>query len=238
MWEAQIDDRKLTFRLIGINNQNFLMQDEQTKSWWQQVTGEAILGPLKGRRLRPVEHDELTFDLWRAERPRGRVLRPDDNAGWKEFSDGWEEETARMPVVTRAEPDDVLAPRDVVIGIEMDGAAKAYPLRALEKQSPIVDTLGATPIVLMLGADQKSVRAFEATIDGAPIEFFAKADDAPDAPFALTDARTGSVWDFTGRAIGGPLTGRQLKKIPVLKDYWFDWKLYHPRTQAYVIGAQ
>jgi hypothetical protein len=51
VWSSAIDGRVLTFRLVGINNQNFVMQDDQTGSWWQQVSGEAILGPLKGRRL-------------------------------------------------------------------------------------------------------------------------------------------------------------------------------------------
>ena len=51
MWSSAIDGRVLTFRLVGINNQNFVMQDDQTGSWWQQVSGEAILGPLKGLSL-------------------------------------------------------------------------------------------------------------------------------------------------------------------------------------------
>ena len=54
MWETTIDGRTLHFHLAGINNQNFIMRDEETGSWWQQVSGEAMLGPLKGRRLKPV----------------------------------------------------------------------------------------------------------------------------------------------------------------------------------------
>ena len=42
-----VDGRRLTFRLAGINNQNFIMRDEQTGTWWQQVSGLAIHGPLK-----------------------------------------------------------------------------------------------------------------------------------------------------------------------------------------------
>ena len=54
------------------------MQDDETGTWWQQVSGEAILGPLKGRRLALVPSDQLTFGMWAAEAPNGRVLRPDD----------------------------------------------------------------------------------------------------------------------------------------------------------------
>ena len=72
-----MDGKRLTFRLAGINNQNFVMEDLETGSWWQQVTGAAFLGPLKGRRLTPIEYDQLTFATWRSESPGGRVLRPD-----------------------------------------------------------------------------------------------------------------------------------------------------------------
>ena len=67
----------LSFHLVGINNQNFVMQDAQTGTWWQQVSGEAILGPLKGRQLTLVPFDHLTFAAWREEAPNGRVLAPD-----------------------------------------------------------------------------------------------------------------------------------------------------------------
>ncbi len=75
-----MDGRTLHFHLNGINNQNFIMRDEETGSWWQQVSGEAIFGPLKGKKLKAVAMDELSFALWKREHPAGRVLRPDPRA--------------------------------------------------------------------------------------------------------------------------------------------------------------
>ena len=46
--------RVLNFYLAGINNQNFLMRDKETGTWWQQITGKAIFGPLKGAALELV----------------------------------------------------------------------------------------------------------------------------------------------------------------------------------------
>lgn len=235
MWESEVEGRRLNFRLAGINNQNFIMQDEQTGSWWQQVSGEAILGPLKGKRLASVFHDELTFDVWKREQPSGRVLRPDDSRPWKKFSENWEEKTARMPVVTPSDEGEPFPPRTTVVGLSLNGAAKAYPLSAVERQSPVVDNVGGVPVLIVMGDDGKSVRAFEATVGGERAEFFARPGSKP---LALTDAKTGSVWDFTGRAVEGPLAGQELKKVPLLKDYWFDWKTYNPRTQVYRIGDQ
>jgi hypothetical protein len=196
-----VGGRRLSFRLAGINNQNFIMQDEETGSWWQQVSGECILGPLKGRRLRSVPHDELTFGLWRREHPSGRVLRPDERVAARYAPADWEARMTKVPVVTPS-ADERLAPRDLVVGLEAGGKAKAYPFDALLKHSPVVDTVGGVPVLVVVGEDGKSVRAFERTAGGRASEFFAKPGRTP---LRLVDAETGSEWDFTGAAVAGPL---------------------------------
>ena len=211
------------------------MRDEETGSWWQQVTGEAIFGPFKGQRLRSVIHDELTFGLWKREKPAGRVLRPDEavaRAG-KYAPANWEERMTKVPVTTSQSLDAALDPRALVVGVTINGASRAYPFEALLKQSPILDDLGGVPIFIAVGDDKKSVRAFEREIDGRKLEFFSKQGTSS---FLLVDAETGSEWDFTGKAVSGTLGGRQLKKIPLLNDYWFDWKTYNPGTTLYQLA--
>ena len=237
MWETTVDGRVLHFRLWGINNQNFIMRDEETGSWWQQVTGEAILGPLKGQRLRQVFHDELTYGLWKREQPQGRVLRPDEQierAGKYPTAD-WDTRMSRVPVATSKGTDPALEPRTLVVGVEAGGASKAYPFDAVLRQSPILDTVGGVPIFIVVGEDEKSVRAYERTVEGRKLEFFVKPDTSP---LVLVDAETGSLWDFAGRATSGALAGRVLNRVAVLNDYWFDWKAYHPETLVYKLGAR
>lgn len=211
------------------------MRDEETGSWWQQVSGEAIQGRLKGQKLEAVDLDEVSFRLWKRENPNGRVLRPDEKilAAGKYESADWESEVGKMPVATSAKLDDTLEPRALVVGVVAGGKAKAYPFSAIEKQSPILDSLGGKDIVVLLGEDKKSVRAFERTVDGKRLEFFVKPDSSE-----LVDAETGSTWDFSGKALKGELTGKQLQRINVLKDYWFDWQSYNPETQLYRLGAR
>ena len=213
------------------------MRDEETGSWWQQVTGEAIHGPLKGEKLRPVFHDELTFALWKAEQPNGRVLRPEESllrAG-KYAPANWEERMTRVPVTTAATIDKALEPRALVVGVRIDKASRAYPLDALLKQSPIVDELNGVGVLILLGEDKKSVRAFERVIDGRQLELLQKPNVSP---LRLVDAQTASEWDFSGTAVSGTLAGKKLKKIPVLNDYWFDWKTYNPGTTVYQLGGR
>jgi len=206
------------------------MQDDETGSWWQQVTGEAIFGSSKGQRLKPVPHDELSFSLWKQEHPDGRVLLPDDSKPWKQFSEDWEEHTARLPVLAALNPDTSLSARTQIVGIKVGTVAKAYPLSTIQEQNPILDYIGDTPVIIVVAEDKKSVRAFERRVEGRELEFFAESDSQP---LRLVDAQTGSEWDFTGKAVTGPHAGRKLKQIYSLNDYWFDWKAYNPDTEIY-----
>ena len=209
------------------------MRDEETSSWWQQISGEAIQGKLKGQKLVAVDLDELTYGVWKRENPNGRILRPDEKilATNKYESANWEAEVGKMPVRINAKIEETFEPRTLIVGIKIGDKAKAYPFSALEKQSPIIDKIGETDIVILLAEDEKSVRAFERNVEGKLLELLRKPDSNE-----LVDAETGSLWDFSGKAISGALTGKQLKKIVVLKDYWFDWKTYNPNTLVYQLG--
>jgi hypothetical protein len=225
----------LHFRLAGINNQNFIMRDDETGTWWQQVSGKATQGPLKGKQLKGVFHDEISFSIWKREQPQGRVLKPDERilASNQYAKSDWETSVGAMRVVDGTDVDQRLAPRTLVVGVSAGGKSVAYPLTALQKQSPIIDTVGSVPIVIVLGDDKRSVRAFERTVDGRRLEFFQKTENNE---FQLIDAETGSTWNFEGKATSGPLSGRELKKVFVLEDYWFDWRIYHPDTTIYTLG--
>ena len=225
-----MDGRKLSFHLAGINNQNFIMRDEETGSWWQQVTGEAVFGPLKGRRLKQVAHDEISFATWKREQPGGRVLKPDERVADKYASKDWEEEIARLPVVTPSAEGDAIAPRELVLGIEINDASKAYKFSDLKIQAPLLDSVGGLPVMIVMDEERRSARVFDRTVDGRAMEFFLKPAIAP---LRLVDSETGSEWDFSGKAVSGPLAGRSLRRLTALSDYWFDWKAYHPDTTVY-----
>jgi len=235
VWTRTVNGRALHFYLAGINNQNFLMRDTETGTWWQQITGKAIYGPLKGAALNLVLSDEITFGEWRSEFPGGQVLAPVPRYV-KEYDDNWEPEVAKLPVVINF-PGTELKSRDVVIGVTVAGAARAYPWETFAKQSPIVDRVNGTPLLLVLGPDGKSFRVFVSRIDGSDAEFFLNtaAGDASDAKpgWALLDTTTTSQWNFQGCAISGPSSGKCLDRVPALKDYWFDWRNYHPGTTVY-----
>jgi hypothetical protein len=223
-----VDGRTLTFRLIGINNQNFLMEDRETGSWWQQITGRAILGPLKGRQLTSVLHDEVTFGLWKREHPRGRVLALD--ARQSQIKSTWETGIAKARVVTPARKGDTLQARTLVVGLVVDGEARAYPRELLKKSRVLLDELNGTRLAIITGGDGLSVRAFALDLDGQRLELL---DRVGSSPARYLDAQTGSEWDISGAAVAGPLAGTRLRRLPLVSDFWFDWRTHNPRTTVY-----
>jgi hypothetical protein len=227
VWKSTVGGRALHFELAGINNQNFIMRDRETGSWWQQVSGLAIHGPLAGQSLEPMPWDEVTFAVFRDEHPAAGVLLPSDGHAGDYAPADWEAEIAEYPTVGEADPDAPLEPRDLVVGIAAGGAARAYRWTDLDPARPLADRVGGTPVLLVLHPDGLSLRCFDRRLDGETHDLFLEPGSDPPV---LLDAATGSAWDFSGRATAGPLRGRRLGRIACLKDYWFDWVGYHPGT--------
>lgn len=232
MWKRVAKGQELHFYLAGINNQNFLMRDRETGSWWQQVTGRAISGPLAGSALELVANDELTFGLWKAESQQGLVLAP--VAGHeKDYEQGWEKEVAKYPVPVTF-PGQGLADRDIVLGITANGHARAFPLDRVRGANPVEDRVGGVPVALVTGPDGQSVRAFRSQWNGIDLELYRDAQkrDAGIQQWRLIDSQ-GNTLNFAGCATSGPAQGLCLEKINYLKDFWFDWKNYNPQTTVY-----
>ena len=121
-----------------------------------------------------------------------------------------------------------------MVGVEHNGAARAYVLDRLLTQKLVQDIVGGTPIIVVVGPDNKSIRVFESTIKnfaGIP-DFYRQPGTNPANPI-LMDSATGSAWTFKGCAVNGPAAGQCLRPLPALKDYWFDWQLYHPNTTVH-----
>ena len=227
MWGRRVDGLTLTFHLAGINNQNFLMRDEETGSYWQQISGRAISGPLSGEALELIPSDELSLSLWKTEQPRGTVLR-DVAAYAPEYAKpDWDVKMKKAPTVLNYSQRG-LAPRDLMLGIDAFGASRAFPYEDVVKQKLVRDHVGSEPVVLVLGPDNQSVRAFHARLAGTaiPPEFYRTEE-------GMMDDATGSRWNFQGCAIDGKAKGTCLESIYLIKDYWFDWRHYHPNTTVY-----
>lgn len=206
------------------------MRDEQTGSYWQQITGRAVSGPLAGHTLRLVAADEISFNTWRSEEPNGTVLQ-DAPAYRRDYApEYWDVQMAKVPVVISYAQAGIKA-RDLMLGISAFGESRAYPYRTVLQQKLVQDYIGPEPVLLVVAGDNRSVRAFDrklAGLSGDPAFYRLGERNA-----LLMDADTGSRWDFEGCAVEGKLKGRCLKQVNAIKDYWFDWRNYHADTSVY-----
>ena len=228
MWKRTVAGQALTFRLAGINNQNFLMRDEQTGSFWQQINGRAISGPMRGSALELASTDEVSMSVFRNEWPQGAVLAPDPQYAKSYASKDWERRMAKARTVLSF-PQSGIGDRELMLGLSVGNAARAYPLQRVIEERVVQDRVGETPVVLAVGPDGASVRAFQSRIRGQEAQFFRSQKD----PWSLLDSVSASAWDFRGCAVSGPERGSCLEPVGVLKDYWFDWRNYHPDTTVY-----
>lgn len=232
IYSRRLDGRTLYFTLAGINNGNALLRDRETGSIWQQSTGEAIFGPLKGQSLTVLPSDELTFALWRTERPGGLVLKPDPPYASLYDPRDWEAHIARTHVVldtsaTGIDPHTLML--GVLTGPPGHQAAKAFPIQSILTDRLIEDRLPAQPILIIVGPDNASIRVFSAQLPGQPTPLaFSLASGN-----LIADRQTASTWNFSGCATTGPLTGKCLPQLEAHKDFWFDWHNHHPDTRVF-----
>ena len=109
------------------------MRDEQTGSYWQQISGMAISGPMKGTQLKLVPSDELNFATWKSEQPEGTVLNDVAQYASEYAAPDWDKQMRRAPVVIDF-PEHNLKPRDLMLGIQAFGASRAWPYRTSPKR--------------------------------------------------------------------------------------------------------
>lgn len=226
MWGREVNGLVLTFHLAGINNQNFLMRDEQTGSFWQQITGRAISGPLAGTSLPLIPSDELTLALWKSEHPDGKLLKEVAADASEYASRDWDKKLQKSSYATVLDfPEHGLRNRDIMLGIDAFGEARAFRYEQVLADKLTVNRVGSESVILLVGPDGQSVRAFR--LGDPSSEFFRTSDGG------MMDSDTGSRWNFQGCAVEGKLKGTCLERVEAIKDFWFDWRNYHPATSVY-----
>ncbi len=143
---------RLTFTLAGVWRRNMVIRDMQTGSIWQQDTGECVAGPLMGEHLVFLGGVLVNVGAWRAENPDGLIAQePDppvrglfDNETWFRLFD----KTRHFVIPGRKSLDNRLSAHEEVVGIRLNGEARAYPLKALRERGTIEDVLGGESIAI------------------------------------------------------------------------------------------
>ncbi len=144
VFDALVDGRRRTFGVSGLLYQSdVLMYDRETESLWSQLAMEAVSGPAVGTSLKLLASDHMTWKAWREKYPKGRVLSTETghkrNYRGQAYASYFSSDKTMFPVpITRRE----LPNKEFVLGVVIDGKAKAYPLKKLPDGEIISDQIG------------------------------------------------------------------------------------------------
>jgi len=124
-----------------------------------------------------------------------------------------------------APPDTRLALKEYVMGVRVNGAAKAYPLSAFRQTRITEDMVGGEPIVFFSAGGGDLVTLFSRRHPAGVLSFEPVGDDC------VRDATTSSVWTMAGECVSGPLAGFRLTPTPHYnKIFWCVWADFFPAT--------
>jgi hypothetical protein len=134
-FDASIDNERRTFGVSGLlYNSDVLLYDRKTESLWSQIMMKAVSGPLAGEKLEMLPTMNTTWGEWKAMNPETKILT--ENTGFKRDYTrnpyaGYEESAQIYFDVENR--DNRFHPKEMMVGIEVDGKFKAYPFSELEK---------------------------------------------------------------------------------------------------------
>jgi hypothetical protein len=207
-----------------------IMFDEETKSVWSHLTGEALGGPLKGRRLRRIAAvPRVRWSRVKSEYPRAKVLQVDGSVAAPLSSYAAYHAGSEIGVRPMATPEDGrLAPKAMVAGVAIGEGAKAYAHDLVARKRVVNDVVGGIPLVVARDESAEAVVVYDRRVAGRTLRFEAPADGR------IRDVETGTTWSvLRGVAREGALRGRALTRLPHVDLYWFGWHAYYPRTKLY-----
>jgi hypothetical protein len=244
VFDRRVGGQTLDFGTTGnLRHSDLVMWDRQTESWWQQITGEAIVGQLTGSKLTLLPSSIVSFSAFRSAYPDGLVLSRqtgfDRRYGENPYI-GYDDVNSSPFLYTGPSKDGRLPPKERVVTVSLGNEDVAYPFRVLQKKNAVNDSIGGTAVVVLwapgttsplssydtAGPDIGAAAAFSPVVDGRRLTFSGSSG-------RFKDDQTGSQWDILGRAIAGPLAGRQLEPVLHGNHFWFAWAAFKPQTRVY-----
>ena len=244
-FKRTLEGHVLTFGTSGnLRNSDLVMWDRQTESWWQQITGEAIVGNLAGKVLDQVPSPIVAWESFKKQYPDGKVLLRELNSFGGFFTTyddppyaGYDSVDTN-PFLFTGPRDGRLPAASRVLTLKRGDDVVAYPWEFLKEARVINDTVGGDDIVAFfddgtLSAFQDddyqdiqtgSSTVYDRNIDGQLLTFTVTGK-------GITDLETGSVWNVLGAAVSGPLEGANLTPLIHANHFWFAWVVFQPDTE-------
>jgi hypothetical protein len=244
-FERTVGDQELTFGTTGrLRFSNLIMYDRQTETWWQQATGEGIVGEFTGVQLTFVPAAMVSWEAFKAANPEGEVLSRETgftrSYGRNPYV-GYDDVNRPPFLYQGPQTPGALPPVARVLALEFDGESVAYAYDLLSELAVINDRVGEQEVaifwapgtasaldesVIAEGQDVGAAVAYDRNLGGQVLSFRFDGE-------MILDNETGSTWNILGRAVDGPLSGEQLTEVVSVNHFWFSWAAFKPETRIY-----
>ena len=231
VFRRNVKDRVLEWYLLGMNKGTLVICDRQTETLWSPFDGEAIEGQLEGQQLQRIPMFYTRWDDWKTRFPETTVVwdqefRRRGHGSW--YTPGkWGiiAEVGR----TLDHWDDRLSENDLVFGVDLAEADKAYHLQSVKDAGRVVnDEIADTPAVVFARGEFE-MAAYDRRLASQTLEF----EPTSDSRAIARDRDTGSFWTVDGRCVDGPHKGDSLNPLDGYLAEWHIWSGFHPLTEVY-----
>jgi len=238
-FERIINSEVYRFGTSGkLYNSNLVMYDDKTDSYWNQVGGKAIVGPLTGTKLKQIPIDTMLWKDWKELHPDTLVMSKDTGMSRPYGNDPYGGYYSSKEVGFGAKFTDTrLHPKTMVSGVVIGNVGKAYPVLEVEKSSNLVnDEIGGINLLVVRnpkietslnGFEINPLKIFDRKIGNIVLEFELRDD-------RLFDKQTDSEWNFNGEAIAGSYKGEKLNELIGTSAMWFSWLSFNSNTELFL----
>lgn len=244
VFDRRLDGQVLDFGTTGkLRLSDLVMYDRQTESWWQQISGQAIVGEMSGKILNRVPATIVAFEDFKRAYPAAPVLsrRTGHTRAYGSNPYRGYDRVDDQPFLFNHPVDKRLPPMERVLNVSIDSTHRLYPFSLLKSEPVINDTVAGVPVVVfsrrgtLSVLDKGTIRnsrtvpsaaVYDRRLDGRTLSFEVRND-------RLVDRETGSQWNLFGTAVDGELAGRQLAIPPSGVHFAFAWLAFNPDSEIY-----
>ncbi len=227
-----------TFGVSGLlYNNNLILYDRATDSYWSQMRNQCVSGALTGTRPENIPLLETSFRTARALFPEARILS--DNTGvygssqYAIYPYG-DYRTNDNFLLFDVKPDDNRLPRkERVLGVVVGDAARAYRFSTFNPDTRIAhDQLGGKKLIIIGDQKRNMLVAYERRLGARSIGTFSAYSDSTRPGLIMADS-LGNRYDILGRVAEGPDSGRALEAVDNYIAFWFAFAAFHPGTDIF-----
>ncbi|HJP31651.1 MAG: DUF3179 domain-containing (seleno)protein [Candidatus Latescibacteria bacterium] len=249
------DGEQIEFGVSGLLiNSNLVMYDRRdNETLYPQMIFTGINGRFKGERLELMPAIETTFKMWKMMYPEAQVAQfgtglerysksqsdnyqNPDRFGVYPYSDYRTNDGYFIAPLSTGRPDlTTYFAKEVVTGICVGEALRAYPFADMAPQAVVNDTLGGQELLVVFDLASRTSIPYDRNVGGQLLTFY-QVEAEGHLPVEFMDVETRSRWDILGNAISGPLVGQKLTQLPAHNSMWFAWSTYWQKTTVWEIG--